>query len=165
MLLRPKQQGLCDIFSMDAGMNPPGKFCTRAWLFGPRNGLEARWFIWWRWQSFLRQCVSCVGVGDDDGGVDDLVDDDGGDDDDLGDDGGGGLVECWVWWCGWASKIGDFRSHCPSGHADTWPRIINHNLHTVLMHSLIFRNFKYVGFNVILKNAALWWFKTQVKFG
>ena len=48
----------------------------------------------------MRQCVSCGGVGDDDGGddglVDDDLDDDGGDDDDLGDDGGGGLVECWV---------------------------------------------------------------------
>ena len=45
----------------------------------------------------MRQCVSCGGVGDDDGGDDGLVDDDGGDDDDLGDDGsGGGLVECWV---------------------------------------------------------------------
>ena len=43
----------------------------------------------------MRQCVSCGGVGDDDGGGDGLVDDGGGDD--LGDDGGGGVLGVMVW--------------------------------------------------------------------
>ena len=43
----------------------------------------------------MRLCVSCSGVGDDDGGDNGLVDDDGGDGL-VDDDGGGGLVECWV---------------------------------------------------------------------